>query len=66
MILTRELEIVWNIYGEIVKTADYRERIKIEKYAIKIESIRQRENFVKVVRNFPKLNATVDDFDRDP
>jgi putative DNA primase/helicase len=40
LIHTKGLEIVRNIYGEIYKTADYRERIEIERYAIKSESIR--------------------------
>jgi putative DNA primase/helicase len=42
---TKGLEIVCGIYGEIYKTADYRERIEIEKYAIKCESTRNREIF---------------------
>jgi hypothetical protein len=58
LIHTRELEIVRNFYGEIAKTADYREQIEIEKYAIKSESTRQQENFVRVARYFPELNAT--------
>jgi len=66
LIHTRGLEIVRNIYGEIAKTADYRERIEIEKYAIKSESTRQRENFVMAARYIPELNAIVDDLDRDP
>jgi len=66
LIHTRGLEIVRNIYGEIAKTADYRERIEIEKYAIKSESTRQRENFVRAARYIPELNAAVDDLDRDP
>jgi len=66
LIHTRGLEIVRNIYGEIAKTADYRERIEIEKYAIKSESTRQRENFVRAARYIPELNGTVDDLDRDP
>ena len=39
LIHTKCLEIVRNIYAEISKTADYRERMDIEKYAVKSESI---------------------------
>jgi len=49
LIHTKGLEIVRNIYAEIYKTADYRERMEIEKYAIKSESTRQRENFVRAI-----------------
>ncbi|MDR0496740.1 MAG: hypothetical protein LBH42_03915 [Treponema sp.] len=43
-IYTMGLEIVRSIYLELAKTADYRERMEIEKYAIKNESTRSREN----------------------
>ncbi|MDR2941293.1 MAG: hypothetical protein LBV17_01715, partial [Treponema sp.] len=66
LIHTKGLEIVRNIYAEIYKTADYRERMDIEKYAIKSESTRQRENFVRAARYIIELNAAVDDLDRDP
>jgi putative DNA primase/helicase len=66
LIHTKGLEIVRNIYAEIYKTADYRERMEIEKYAIKSESTRQRENFVRAARYILELNAAVDDLDRDP
>ena len=64
MIHTKCLEIVRNIYAEIQKTADYRERMEIEKYAVKSESIRQRENFVRSAQRIIELNAAVDDLDR--
>ena len=66
MIHTKGLEIVRDIYAEIYKTADYRERMEIEKYAIKSESTRQRENFVRAARYILALNAAVDGLDRDP
>jgi putative DNA primase/helicase len=66
LIHTKGLEIVRNIYGEIYKTADYRERREIERYAIKSEAIRQRENFIRSAQRILKLNASVDDLDRDP
>ena len=36
------LEMVRNIYDDLLKTADYRERIDIEKAAIMSESVRRR------------------------
>jgi putative DNA primase/helicase len=66
LIHTKGLEIVRNIYAEIYKTADYRERMEIEKYAIKSESTRSRENFVRGARYIIPLNAMVNDLDRDP
>ena len=66
LIHTKGLEIVRNIYTEIAKTADYRERMEIEKYAIQSESTRRREGFVRAARYIPKLNAAVDDLDRNP
>jgi len=66
LIHTKGLEIVRNIYAEIYKTADYREQMEIEKYAVKSESTRQRENFVRAARYILDLNAAVDDLDRDP
>jgi putative DNA primase/helicase len=66
LIHTKGLEIVRSIYAEIYKTADYRERMEIERYAIKSESTRQRENFVRAARYILGLNAAVDDLDRDP
>jgi putative DNA primase/helicase len=41
------LEMVRNIYDELLKTADYRERIDIEKAAIMSESVRRRKAFVE-------------------
>jgi putative DNA primase/helicase len=40
--------------------------MEIERYAIKSESIRQRENFIRSAQRILKLNASVDDLDRDP
>jgi len=66
LVHTKSLEIVRNMYAEMHKTADLRKQMEIEKYAIKSESIRQRENFVRSARYILDLNATVDDLDRDP
>jgi putative DNA primase/helicase len=57
---------VRNIYGELYKTADYRDRLEIEKYAIQSESVRRRESFVKAASWILDLNASTDDLDRNP
>jgi len=66
LIYTKGLEIVRNIYAELYKTADYRDRIDIEKYAIRSESTHRRVAFVRAASWIPELNAEVDDLDRDP
>ena len=66
MIHTKGLEMVRNIYGELYKTADYRDRMDIEKYAIQSESTRRRKAFVEAASWIPFLNATTNDLDRDP
>jgi len=66
LIHTKGLEMVRNIYNELLKTADYRERLEIEKYAILSESVRRREAFVKAASWIPDLNITTDDLDTNP
>ena len=65
-IFTRQLEMVRNIYAELLKTADYRDRLEIERYAIQSESTHRRRASVKAATWIPDLNATVDDLDRNP
>jgi putative DNA primase/helicase len=64
LIHAKGLMMVRNIYAELYKTADYRDRLDIEKYAIQSESVRRREAFVKAASWIPFLNAHVDDLDR--
>jgi putative DNA primase/helicase len=66
LVFTKQLEMVRNIYAELYKTADYRDRMEIEKYAIQSESMRRREASVRAARYIPCFNATVDDLDRNP
>jgi putative DNA primase/helicase len=42
LVFTKQLEMVRNIYAELYKTTDYRDRMEIEKYAIQSESMRRR------------------------
>ena len=60
------LEMVRNIYDELLKTSDYRERIEIEKYGILSESVRRREAFVKAAQWKSDLNIKSDDLDLNP
>ena len=57
---------VRNIYGDLLKTDDYRERIEIEKYGILSESVRRREAFVKAAQWSSRLNIKSDDLDPCP
>jgi len=66
LIYTKALDVVRSIYSEIKKTADYRERFEIERYAIQGESIRRRKAFVEGASFIPELNATIDDLDPNP
>jgi putative DNA primase/helicase len=66
LIHDRGLKMVRNIYSELYKTADYRDRLDIEKYAIQSESVRRREAFVRAASWIPDLNATAGDLDRNP
>jgi len=60
------LETVRNIYDEILKTDDHKERIEIEKYGMLSESVRRRESFVKAAQWVKALNISSDNLDPDP
>jgi putative DNA primase/helicase len=60
------LEMVRNIYDEVLKTDDYRERYEIEKYAMLSESMRRREAFVKAASVMKDLHVTSDALDPNP
>jgi putative DNA primase/helicase len=64
LLYTKQLEMVRNISAELYKTADYRDRQDIKKYAIQSESMRRREASVRAAQYIPCLNATVDDLDK--
>jgi putative DNA primase/helicase len=50
MVHEKGLEMVRNIYDEMAKTSDLRERIEIEKFGKLSESTRRRESFVKAAQ----------------
>jgi putative DNA primase/helicase len=66
LIHERGLEMVRNMYDELLKTDDYRERMEIEKYAMLSESVRRREAFVRAASWIKELNITSDDLDPNP
>ena len=60
------LEMVRNIYDELLKTADYRERIEIEKAAIMSESVRRRKAFVEAATWVSALRNKTEELDHNP
>jgi len=64
LIHDKGLSMIRNIYAELCKTADYRNRFDIKKYAIRSESVRRREAFVKAVNRIPCFNAATGDLDQ--
>jgi len=66
MIHEKGIAMVGNIYDELLKTADYRERIEIEKYAILNESVWRRYAFVKSATWIKGRYITSDGLDPNP
>jgi len=66
LIHEKGLQTVRNIYDELSKTSDYRDRIEIEKYAMLSESVRRREAFVKAAQWIQELNIKSEDLDNNP
>jgi len=66
LIPQKGLEMVHNIYDELLKTADYRERIDIEKAAMMSESVRRRKAFVEAATWIKELNIRSDELDPNP
>ncbi len=66
LIHEKGLEMVRNMYGEMLKTEDARERIEIEKYAILSESVRRREAFVRAAQWVKSLNIKSEELDSNP
>ena len=64
MVHEKGLETVRNIYDELLKTNDHRERMEIEKFAMISESVRRREAFVKAAQYINELNIRSEDLDK--
>jgi putative DNA primase/helicase len=66
LIHDRGLAMVRGIYEELLKTADYRDRIEIEKAATQSEAVRRRKAFIEAASWIPELNVTPSDIDTNP
>ena len=66
LIHDRGLKMIRGIYEELLKTADYRDRLDIEKHAMQSESARRRKALIEVATWIPELNVKTDDLDKDP
>ena len=55
-----------NIYDELKKTVDYRERIDIEKAAMMSESVKRRKTFVEAAAWISALRTKTDELDCNP
>jgi len=60
------LESVRNIYDDLLKTDDYRERNEIENFGKISESMRRREAMIKTASYIKALNIRSDDLDKNP
>jgi len=66
LIHEKGLETVRNIYDDLSKTINYRERNDIENFARISESFRRREAMIKTAQYIKELNIGADDLDRNP
>ena len=60
------LQTVRNLYDELSKTNDYRDRLEIERYAMISESLRRRKSCVESASLIEELNITSDQLDANP
>ena len=65
LIHDRGLKMIRGIYRELLKTADYRDRIDIEKHAMQSEAVRRRKALIEAASWIPELNIKTDDLDKD-
>jgi putative DNA primase/helicase len=66
LIHEKGLEMVRNIYNDLSKTADYRERIDIEKAAMLSESVRRRKAFVEAATWVAAFRVKSEQLDSNP
>jgi putative DNA primase/helicase len=62
----RGLKMIRGIYAELLQTADYRDRLDIERHAMQSESARRRKAFIEVASWIPELNVKTDNLDPNP
>jgi putative DNA primase/helicase len=66
LIHDKGLKMVRDIYNDLSKTADYRDRIDLERHAMQSESVRRRKALIEAASWIPELNIKTDDLDKDP
>jgi putative DNA primase/helicase len=66
MVQTKGLKTIRNIYSELLKTNDYRERYDIENYAKICESTKRHESIIRNAQWIEELHITSDDLDPSP
>jgi putative DNA primase/helicase len=62
----RGLRMIRGIYAELLQTADYRDRLDIERHAMQSESARRRKAFIEAASWIPELNVKTDSLDTNP
>ena len=65
LVQTKGLETIRNLYDELLKTSDYRERNDIESYARVCESTKRRETLIRNAQWIKPLHITSEDLDPD-
>ena len=66
MVQTKGLQTIRNIYGELIKTHDYRERSEIETFVKVCESTKRRETLIRNAQWIKPLHITSNDLDPSP
>jgi len=66
LIHEKGLKTIRNIYQEILKTANSRERIEIMNFVKNSENIRRREAMIRTAQYIQELNITAEDLDVNP
>jgi putative DNA primase/helicase len=66
MVHDKGLKMIRGIYAELLKTADYRDQLDIERHAMQSESARRRKAFIEVASWIPDLNVKTDNLDPNP
>ncbi len=66
LVQERGLLMIRSIYDDLIRTADYRDRIELERHAVQSESVRRRKAFVEAASWITELNIGCDGIDHDP
>jgi putative DNA primase/helicase len=66
LIHDRGLKMIRNIYDDLRKKTDYRDRLELERHAVQSENARRRKALIEVASWIPELNIKTEDLDKDP